>query len=105
MFRFMVNLFLNSVKTQFSYYKSLGEKTFDQLEDQDIFWQFNPESNSIAVLVNHLWGNMLSRWTDFLNSDGKKDWRESVLEFEGGIKSKEYLIERLELPFKNSQYF
>jgi len=68
----MVEIFLNSVKTQFTYYKSLGEKTFDQLEDQDLFWQYNTESNSIAILVNHLWGNMLSRWTDFLNSDGEK---------------------------------
>ena len=54
---------LNSVKKQFEYYKTVGEKTFDQLDDKDFFWQYNEESNSIAIIVNHLWGNMKSRWT------------------------------------------
>ena len=64
-----------STKKQFEYYKLLGEKTFDQLTDEQLFWQYNAESNSIAIIVKHLWGNMMSRWTDFLTTDGEKEWR------------------------------
>jgi len=84
--------YLNSVKKQFEYYRSVGEKTFDQLEKTDLFWHFNEESNSIAIIVNHLWGNMKSRWTDFLTSDGEKEWRNRDLEFESVIKTKEELF-------------
>src|SRR5690554_2402246 len=86
--------YLNSVKKQFEYYKSVGEKTFDQLEKTDLFWHFNEESNSIAIIVNHLWGNMKSRWTDFLTSDGEKEWRNRDLEFESVIKNKKELLEK-----------
>lgn len=89
----MKNEYLNSVKKQFEYYKSVGEKTFDQLEEKDLFWQFNEDSNSIAIIVNHLWGNMKSRWTDFLTSDGEKEWRKRDLEFESVIKTKNELLE------------
>ena len=84
--------YLNSIKKQFEYYKSVGERTFDQLDENDFFWQFNEESNSIAVIVNHLYGNMKSRWTDFLTSDGKKEWRNRDLEFESVIKTKNELL-------------
>ncbi len=84
--------YLASIKKQFEYYKSVGEKTFAQLNDRDFFWQYNQESNSIAITVNHLWGNMLSRWTDFLTSDGEKEWRKRDLEFEDVIKTKEELL-------------
>lgn len=84
--------YLNSAIKQFEYYKLLGEKTMDQLDESDLFWQYNEASNSIAVIVNHLWGNMLSRWTDFLISDGEKAWRERDLEFENVIKSKTQLL-------------
>lgn len=84
--------YIDSVKKQFEYYKVLGEKTFDQLEESDLFRQFNPASNSVAIIVNHLWGNMKSRWTDFLTTDGEKSWRERDLEFEDVIKSKEELL-------------
>ncbi|MGO3182591.1 MAG: DUF1572 family protein [Aequorivita sp.] len=84
--------YLQSVRKQFEYYKSLGEKTFDQLDDAHLFWQFNDASNSIAIIVNHLWGNMKSRWTDFLTSDGEKEWRERELEFESVIQSREELL-------------
>lgn len=86
--------YLDSVRKQFEYYKSVGEKTFDQLDEADFFWQFNEESNSIAITVNHLAGNMKSRWTDFLSSDGEKEWRNRDSEFEPEIKSKEELIEK-----------
>ncbi|MCB0465811.1 MAG: DUF1572 family protein [Aequorivita sp.] len=90
----MIQEYLNSIKKQFEYYKAVGEKTFDQLNENDFFWQYNEESNSIAIIVNHLWGNMKSRWTDFLIADGEKEWRNRDLEFEAVIKSKEELLQK-----------
>ena len=84
--------YLASVKKTFNQYKSLGDKTLEQLDEKNLFWQFNDESNSIAVIVQHLWGNMLSRWTNFLTEDGEKEWRERDAEFEKVIKTKEELI-------------
>ena len=52
--------YLESVIKQFEYYKMLGEKTFVQISDEKLFWQYNEDSNSIATIVKHLWGNMLS---------------------------------------------
>lgn len=86
--------YLKSVKNQFEYYKSVGEKTFAQLDNKDLFWQFNEETNSIAIIVNHLWGNMKSRWTDFLTTDGEKEWRDRDLEFESIIKTKDEFLEK-----------
>ncbi len=84
--------YLDSVKKQFAYYKLLGERTFAQLSDEELFWSYNNDSNAIAVIVNHLWGNMLSRWTDFLTSDGEKEWRQRDLEFARVIKDREELL-------------
>lgn len=86
--------YLHSITKQFEYYKSLGERTIDQLNEEDLFWQFTEESNSIAIIVNHLWGNMMSRWTDFLTSDGEKEWRNRDLEFESVIQTKEELLNK-----------
>lgn len=86
--------YLNSIKKQFEYYKLLGEKTFDQLNDDQLFWKYNSESNSIATIVKHLWGNMLSRWTDFLTMDGEKTWRQRDAEFENDIASREELMSK-----------
>jgi hypothetical protein len=90
----MNNNFLESSIKQFEYYKSLGEKTINQLNDEKLFWQYNAESNSISIIVNHLQGNMLSRWTDFLTSDGEKDWRNRDEEFENNITIKEELLKK-----------
>lgn len=84
--------YLVSVKKQFEYYQSLGEKTMAQLTDEQLFWQFNDESNSIATIVKHLWGNMLSRWTDFLTSDGEKEWRKREAEFDNDMESREAVL-------------
>jgi hypothetical protein len=72
----------------------LGEKTFDQVEQEKLFWQYNEESNSIATIVKHLWGNMLSRWTDFLTTDGEKEWRDRDGEFENDISTKKELLDK-----------
>lgn len=84
--------YLDSTIKQFEYYKMLGDKTFEQLTDDQLFWQYNAESNSIAIIVKHLWGNMLSRWTDFLTSDGEKEWRNRDAEFENDIASRAELL-------------
>lgn len=92
----MDTTYLDSVKKQFEYYKMLGDKTIAQLPDDKLFWQYNDESNSIAIIVNHLSGNMLSRWTDFLTTDGEKEWRNRDQEFENRIQNKEELLQKWE---------
>ncbi|NND62449.1 MAG: DUF1572 family protein [Flavobacteriaceae bacterium] len=92
----MTSNFIDSVTKQFQYYKLLGERTFEQLDEQDLFWQYNEESNSVAITVNHLWGNMRSRWTNFLTSDGEKEWRERDKEFEDVIHSRDELLRKWE---------
>ena len=86
--------FLESVKKQFLYYKMLGNSAFEQLSEEELFWRFNSESNSIATIVKHLCGNMLSRWTDFLTTDGEKDWRNRDAEFEDGLETKEAVLKK-----------
>lgn len=87
------NNYLESVKKQFLYYKMLGEKAMEQLEPEQLFISTNEDTNSIAVIVKHLSGNMLSRWTDFLTSDGEKEWRNRDDEFENTIETKEELLQ------------
>ena len=90
----MTNDYLNSVKKQFAYYKMLGEKTFAQLTDDQLFWQFNGESNSVSTIVKHLHGNMLSRWTNFLTSDGEKEWRNREAEFDNDISTRQEMMDK-----------
>lgn len=80
--------YLNSAKTRLLYYKELGDKTFAQLSETDFHFQSNEECNSIALIIQHISGNMLSRWTDFLTSDGEKEWRNRDAEFENRQLSK-----------------
>jgi hypothetical protein len=96
----MENTQLEGVIKLFNMYKKMGEKTFDQLSDEDIQWQYNAESNSIATIVKHLWGNMISRWTDFLTTDGEKPWRERDAEFENDITTKTQMLEKWEAGWK-----
>ena len=84
---------LQSIIKQFQYYKSLGDKTFFQLNDEQLFWKYNAKSNSIAMVVKHISGNMLSRWTDFRNTDGEKEWRNRESEFADDIKERKTLEE------------
>ena len=88
----MTNDYLESVKKQFEYYKMLGEKTFAQLADEQLFKQFNEESNSIWSIVKHLSGNMRSRFTDFMTTDGEKEWRQRDAEFENDLVSRTELL-------------
>ncbi len=84
--------YLKSVIFEFNRYKTLGDKTFEQLDSKDFFWQYHHTTNSIAIIVKHLNGNMLSRWTNFLLEDGEKKWRNREQEFQNNYFNKEEVI-------------
>lgn len=86
-------IFLQSCIKRLNYYKELGDKTFSQLNEEDFHFQPNAESNSIAIIIQHMAGNMLSRWTGFLSSDGEKEWRNRDMEFEEQKLTKQQLID------------
>lgn len=90
--------FLRSANRQFLYYKTLGEKAIDQLEPEQLFVSLNEDTNSIATIVKHLHGNMLSRWTDFLTTDGEKEWRNRDGEFDASTElsnqTKEHVLKQ-----------
>jgi hypothetical protein len=76
----------------FHYYKKLAERAMDQVSDDDFFRQIDPESNSVAIIVKHMAGNMRSRWVDFLTSDGEKPDRDRDSEFiQHGAPRSEYM--------------
>jgi len=70
----------DAIKT-FRDYKKLAEGAFAQISDEDFFRTLDEESNSIAVNMKHMAGNMISRWTDFLTTDGEKPERDRDIEF------------------------
>lgn len=84
--------FLQTAIRRLKYYKDLGDKTFEQLDDADFHYQPNEESNSIAIIIQHMAGNMLSRWTNFLTEDGEKEWRQRDDEFEIHNYNKQQLL-------------
>lgn len=92
----LASSFLQSATKTLASYKSLGDKTLQTLSEADLHYTPDPCSNSIAVIIRHLAGNMHSRWTDFLTTDGEKDWRNRDAEFDTGPTSKEALIEMWE---------
>ena len=85
--------YLQTTIKRLRYYKGLGEKTFEQLTDADLHFRPNDASNSIAVIIQHISGNMLSRWTNFLTEDGEKSWRHRDEEFEVHNYSKQQLLD------------
>jgi hypothetical protein len=87
-------LFLDSAIKRFAESKNLGEKTFEQLDEKQMHLQPNDASNSIAVIIQHMHGNMLSRWTNFLTEDGEKEWRKRDDEFEVHSYSKQELLDQ-----------
>ena len=92
--------FIETTKTQFEYYKSLGEKAMEQLSEGGINKRLSLEGNSISMIVNHLQSNMRSRWTDFLTTDGEKPWRNRDAEFDYVEWSKEELNGQWQLGWK-----
>ena len=84
--------FLDDAIKTFRDYKELADKSFEQVTDEEFFVSLDEESNSIAVIIKHMVGNMLSRWTDFLTTDGEKEWRHRDMEF---VMTKETTREEL----------
>jgi hypothetical protein len=87
------NNYLESVKKQMLYYKTIAEKAIEQLEDDQLFYSANEDTNSISTIIKHMSGNMLSRWTDFLTSDGEKEWRKRDSEFQETTNTREALLD------------
>jgi hypothetical protein len=92
----MENSFLTISINRFKNYKSLGDKTFDQLNYEELQKEFVEDSNSITIIVKHIVGNMLSRWTNFLVEDGEKPWRHREQEFVDTYQSKEDMLKAWE---------
>ena len=86
-------IFLEESIKSFRGLKSNAEKAIEQLSDAELHWAYNSESNSIVIIMKHLAGNMLSRWTDFLTTDGEKANRNRDGEFEDDFKSREQLMQ------------
>jgi hypothetical protein len=83
--------FLRSSKTRFAELKALGDRALERLDEDDLGFAPDPESNSVTVIVQHIAGNMMSRWTDFLTTDGEKPDRNRDGEFvavEGSTKER-----------------
>lgn len=78
----------------FGRYKKLLEATTGQLSDDDFFRVLAPTTNSVAVIVNHLAGNLISRYTDFVSSDGEKTWRHRDSEFDVSGTTREDIMNR-----------
>ena len=86
--------FLDDSLKLFRTYKGLGEKAIAQVSDEELFVMLDAEANSIALIVKHLWGNMRSRWTDFLTTDGEKPDRQRDTEFELNEPATRETVER-----------
>ncbi|MCR8852232.1 DUF1572 domain-containing protein [Lysinibacillus fusiformis] len=84
--------YLQVVQKRFKNVKELGDGALTQLEGAELHWAYNEESNSIAVIVKHVSGNMISRWTDFLTTDGEKTTRNRDDEFINSLNTKEAII-------------
>lgn len=87
---------IQSIEGEYRRYKTLGEKTLDQLSLEELVVRGSPESLSIATIVWHVAGNLKSRFTDFMSSDGEKPWRHRETEFEDRQVSRDELIEKWE---------
>lgn len=84
--------YLKDSLTLFSYYKKLVERAMEQVSDEQLFTVLDEEMNSIAIIVKHMAGNMRSRWTDFLSSDGEKPDRNRDSEFVDPPKTREAML-------------
>ncbi len=84
--------YLQNIRALFRYYKSLGDGALAQLDESEVTYKPDASSNSISIIVKHLSGNMLSRWTNFLTEDGEKPWRNREEEFTATIHTKADLL-------------
>ena len=84
--------YLQNAAKNFRMYRELAEKAAAQLADDQIFWTPDAEANSIAVIMKHLAGNMLSRWTDLFTTDGEKPWRNRDTDFVDEFSSRDEVL-------------
>lgn len=92
--------YLRVMKELFAKYKNMGDKTFSQLDEKDFHYKIDEESNSIAIIIQHIGGNMVSRFRNFLTSDGEKSDRNRDNEFEEQNLSSKDLINKWEQGWK-----
>ena len=92
--------YLQTIIRRLKYYKDLAEKAFEQFDEKDFHYQPNEESNSVAIIVQHIAGNMHSRFTNFLTEDGEKEWRQRDDEFEIHNYSRQQVIDLWEKGWK-----
>ncbi len=85
--------YLENIRKLFRYYKSMGDQSLARLSEEEIHFRFEENSNNCAAIAKHVAGNALSRWTDFLTSDGEKEWRNRETEFVDDFESKEAVID------------
>lgn len=83
---------IKGIRKQFEYYRILADKTILLLSEEELNWQTNEESNSVAMLMRHITGNLLSRFTNFFTEDGEKSWRDRDGEFAAGFYNRHELI-------------
>jgi hypothetical protein len=88
-----MEMLLKDITSRLKYYKTLGDNSFLQIKEADFLYRPNEESNSIAIIIQHLYGNMMSRFTNFLTEDGEKEWRKRDAEFEPMELTKEDLLD------------
>jgi hypothetical protein len=93
-------LIIDSAIEQFREYKLKADRTFDQLQEKEMYFSPDKFNNSIAVNIMHLHGNMVSRWTNFLTEDGEKPWRKRDEEFKSHDLSKDALLQLWEEGWK-----
>ncbi|TLS37264.1 DUF1572 family protein [Pseudalkalibacillus caeni] len=89
-------VYLKNSCEQFRHIKQRAEAAIEQLNEEEFHWVPNEQSNSVSVLLQHISGNMHSRWVDFLTADGEKDYRDRDAEFINQFCSKKELMERWE---------
>jgi hypothetical protein len=85
--------FLEETIKSFRGLKSNAEKAMEQISDAEMHWSYNEDSNSVAIIIRHMAGNMISRWTDFLTTDGEKPDRNRDSEFEDGFTSRDQIMD------------
>lgn len=92
----MPSPYIENATALFRYYKQLSEAALAQVPDEQLTAVLDPQMNSLAVIVKHLSGNMLSRWTDFLTTDGEKPFRNKAAEFQNNPITRQALLDRWE---------
>ncbi|CAN5547999.1 DUF1572 domain-containing protein [soil metagenome] len=97
----LAQTYLDSIKKEFTNTKKLADKAMVQISDEDFFFEPNEQSNSIATIIKHMHGNMISRWTEFRTTDGEKPTRNRDTEFESIFYTdKDDILEKWETGWK-----